>query len=88
MGNDWNNPTDFITVCKRVGGRKKYNAHRRRQARARQGDVARLLKIYGQRRGVVTLIAKELKTSKATICRDLKALRLGRWQERGRKDPA
>src|SRR5262249_4017841 len=87
MCRNWSKPTAWSDVCRRASGRRRFNAQRQRDARKRRDEVARLLAEWGTGRGGQARIARELKVSEATICRDLWALALGRWQERGREDP-
>lgn len=70
----WSTPTTYDEVCRRAGGRRRYNAVRQFLAILRRKRVLDLLRRYGVRRGVQTRIARELGVNRATICRDLKAL--------------
>ena len=61
----------FDEVCRRAGGRRRYNAERQRGAEKRRAEVARLLVKYGRhKRGTRARIARELGVSEATVSRD------------------
>jgi hypothetical protein len=66
-------------VFKRAGGRRRYNLQRQRAAEARRDQVERLLDLYGRRRGVQARIARELQVSRATVCRDARAISAVEW---------
>lgn len=70
---DWSEPMDFSSVCHRAGGRRRYNAWRSRRQAWRRAEVARLLKDNGEwfRHGLQAELARELKVSRSTICRDI-----------------
>jgi hypothetical protein len=71
----WGNPTSWEEVCRRAAARRHYNAVRHFEALQRQTQVAALLGQYGiLTHGVQARIARELKVSRATICRDVAAL--------------
>jgi hypothetical protein len=61
-------------VARRASGRRHFNAVRTLQATVRRGHVSRLLLEYGHGYGVQRRIAKELRVSASTICRDVKFL--------------
>lgn len=62
----------FDEVCRRAGGRRRYNIRRQRAAFERRATVARLLVEYGRnKRGTRARIARELGVSEATISRDI-----------------
>ena len=68
----WTAPTDFTTVCRRAGGRRRYNAQRAAARQQRLAEVSRLLHVLGlPGRGRGAWIAGILGVSRATICRDL-----------------
>lgn len=48
----WTNSTNFEEVCRRAGGRKRYNAQRQLQAALRLHEVANLLAKYPIDRGI------------------------------------
>jgi predicted transcriptional regulator len=60
----------FDEICRRAGGRRRYNAARRKAADKCRSDVARMLCQYGRhKRGVQARIARELGVSEATVSR-------------------
>lgn len=62
----------FDEVCRRAGGRRRYNAGRTHAANERRAGVAKLLVKYGRnKRGTRARIARELGVSEATISRDI-----------------
>jgi DeoR/GlpR family transcriptional regulator of sugar metabolism len=63
---------NWDAICRRAGGRRRYNAQRRFNAEMRQLEVAQLIDRYGLlERGVQKRIADELGVSEATISRDV-----------------
>jgi hypothetical protein len=75
----WAAPTDFAEVCRRAGGRRRYNAVRRFNAALRRVKVGEMLLRHGTRHGVQAMIARALGVSEATVSRDRAALaRAGR----------
>jgi hypothetical protein len=83
--NDWGNPTDWETVCRRNAGRRHYNGVRGLQRALRRREVARLLLEYGRLAGWLThglqaRIARELGVSQGTVSRDVRFL-----MEQGRR---
>ncbi len=74
VSNNWSKWTDSQVVNRRAGGRRAYNALRRDLAALRRLDVADLLLNKGLRQSD---IARQLKVSRSTICRDVQAL----WAE-------
>ncbi len=75
MSNNWTAPTDFGTVCRRAAGRRRYNAARKPEALA--ADTDHSTRAVGGPRVVRDpgTLARELGISRATICRDFKAIR-------------
>lgn len=64
-------------VCRRAGGRRKYNALRQMDAQLRRAEVARLLIDEGfhlRHRGAQARVARRLHVSEATISRDVRAI--------------
>jgi hypothetical protein len=77
---DWTTPTTSDEAARRAGGRRRYNRWRRFMVLRRQAVVMRLLSCKGGffRRGIQAELARALRVSRATICRDIKyLLRLG-----------
>ena len=66
-------------ICRRAGGRRKYNRKRQIQAEYRLTQVVRLLDKFGFCRGYQTRIAEELGVSRSTICRDIARLLRRHW---------
>lgn len=69
----WSNPTDFETVRRRAGGRRKYNAVRQFQALMRQRDILELIKKnggLGSPSSRQAALARQLGVSRSTVCRD------------------
>ena len=72
---DWNKPTTSDEAYRRASGRRHYNAVRKLRASFRRTQVVRLLRVYGLLDwGVQSRIAEQLGVSRATICRDIKAI--------------
>ena len=71
----WSAPTGWDTVCRRASGRRAFNARRREAALLRRLEVVGLYRRLGGRRGVQAELARRLGVSRATISRDLRALR-------------
>jgi len=66
---------EWDEICRRAGGRRRYNARRKLIAEMRRFKVAQLVKEYGlYERGVQKRIADELGVSEATISRDIALL--------------
>ncbi|MGH7169063.1 MAG: hypothetical protein ACRELG_02145 [Gemmataceae bacterium] len=76
---DWSERADFSAVCRRAGGRRRYNAWRRFRAAYRRMQVVKLwIKYPPLMRGLQSRLAAELGVSRSTICRDMAyLLRLG-----------
>ena len=73
--NRWDAPTTLDEVCRRAGGRRRYNRWRQTVRQLRRLQVVRLLGRYPlTRRGTVRAIARELGVSPATVSRDIQAL--------------
>lgn len=72
---EWNNWTDPETAKRRAGGRKRYNAKRRRKADARREALAELISDFPLGplvfRGSITSLAGAFGVSPSTISRDL-----------------
>jgi hypothetical protein len=70
----------FDQICRRAGGRRRYNYQREAAKEARRKEVERLLNEYGQKvPGVQARIARELGVSEATISRDAQDIRVLNW---------
>lgn len=75
MNNNWSKPTSWEEVCRRSGGRKRYNALRSFRRDHRRKQVVDLLGHYGMiDRGVYARIARELGVHRSVICRDVQFL--------------
>jgi hypothetical protein len=72
----WTQPVSQEEAYKRVRGRTRWNACRRRLARARQRQVLHLWLRWGGKPGTASLIAAHLGVHRSTIARDLRALGL------------
>jgi hypothetical protein len=74
MSGTWGALTDRDTVCRRAAGRRRYNAARKRRKQARRTEI--ILRTAGRYFwGMQALLAAELGVSRATICRDFRAIR-------------
>jgi hypothetical protein len=73
----WTEPVSEEEAHRRVRGRTRWNAFRRRMARARQREVRHLWSRWQGKPGVQTLIAVHLGVHKSTVSRDVRALGLG-----------
>jgi hypothetical protein len=74
----WGAKTSWGEVCCRAGGRRRYNAKRRAQKQYRRTQIFFRLAMAGLPKGawgVQTVLAEQLGVSRATICRDMKAIR-------------
>jgi hypothetical protein len=73
MNSFW--PLDWDSICRRAGGRRRYNAMRKQLKHQRRVEV--LLRTTGKRHlwGIQAALAEVLGVSRATICRDFKAIR-------------
>ena len=78
---EWRMPTDSETAKRRAGGRRRYNAMRRRRVDARRLVVAEAVARMGwfayMARGLRTSLAAQLGVSPSTISRDLRYLLFG-----------
>ena len=75
-------PSECLTwdaVCRRAGGRRKYNRVRQLRAELRLVKVVALLELTGFARGYQSRIARILKVSRGTISRDIARLRRRLW---------
>jgi hypothetical protein len=81
----WNTPADFASVCRRAGGRRRYNAQRRAAAWRRRQKILTLVEAADWYTrvvpGVLGELAERLGVSRATVCRDLQALRSADWSQ-------
>lgn len=76
MSAHWTKKTDFDTVCKRAAGRRRYNAKRRAEAKARYKIVIEaIMPPGGCKRGSQAQLARALGVHRSTICRDI-----ARWR--------
>lgn len=60
----------FNQICRRAGGRRRYNFQRETAKRERRERVGELLKHCENKRGMQVKLARELGVSEATISRD------------------
>lgn len=69
---------NFQSICKRAGGRRKYNATQRLLANKRRLEIIKLMKLWGwsntSQTGVQAKIAQHLKVAESTISRDIWAI--------------
>ena len=75
-------PSECLTwdaVCRRAGGRRKYNRVRQLRAELRLVKVVALLELTRFARGYQSRIARILKVSRGTISRDIARLRRRFW---------
>jgi hypothetical protein len=72
----WTAPTTPEAAARRAGGRRRYNAQRQFVAKYRRAILSKLLFAKGRlfERGTQAQLARDLGVSRATICRDVKAL--------------
>jgi hypothetical protein len=78
MSGTWGAAADFRAVCKRAGGRRRYNAERQNQQNWRRNMI--IFWTAGLARstwGLQAALARELGVSRATVCRDMAAIRDG-----------
>jgi hypothetical protein len=72
----WGAPADFAEVCRRAGGRRRYNFWARERKRRRRVEI--ICRTVGVPRGTWGLqaaLARALGVSRATVCRDFQAIR-------------
>ena len=70
----WRRPSPFDEVCRRAGGRRRFNSVRQARAIQRQGEVLRLLRQSRLAHGWQAHAARQLGVSPATISRDVVAI--------------
>lgn len=69
---------NWDSICRRAGGRRRYNAQRQHQAALRRLRVGALMNQLGWfTHGVPAEVARQLGVSRSTVCRDLKAIEGG-----------
>ena len=78
-GSEWQRQIDWNAVCRRAGGRRRYNAMRRRKADARRVAIAEVLDGLGlvalfARRGLSVRLAAALGVHRTTVWRDLQRI--------------
>jgi DNA-binding NarL/FixJ family response regulator len=67
-------PKSAEEVYRRAGGRRRFNAIRKREAEERRSRVAGLVARWGWKQGTQLRIARELGVSEATISRDMRKI--------------
>jgi hypothetical protein len=67
-------PLDWDRICRRAGGRRRYNAMRKRRKQQRRAEIIWMLAGKEKFWGVQAALAEVLGVSRATICRDFKAI--------------
>ena len=79
--NDWRNWTDAEAVKRRAGGRRRYNAMRRRRAKARRGAISEWLAENPTalffNRGLPGALGRVFGVHPSTIWRDLQEILYG-----------
>jgi hypothetical protein len=72
-------PAAFDELCRRAGGRRRYNFLRKQAKFARRAEIfsrlANLPRVSLSTRGLQPALAKALGVSRRTICRDIWAIR-------------
>ena len=71
----------FEEVCKRAGGRRRYNAWRQFMRTLRRVEVVRRVRETGFYPGQAAALAEQFGVCRMTISRDLAAIRRGRIDE-------
>src|SRR4030095_7932482 len=76
--------SSFQDICKRAGGRRRYNAKLKAAWHARHAEVERLLDLYRtqhghDKRGLQARIAREIGVSRPTINRHMLGIRFKEW---------
>jgi hypothetical protein len=86
---DWKAATTLDAACRRASGRRAYNKRRQFMAHIRRCHLVKLMNKYPPGSpGLQRKLAKELRVSPATICRDIKTLnRLTRGPTEGPSVP-
>jgi len=64
----------FDAICRRAGGRRRYNKQRQQAASWRRLLLLGYLERHGRQRGTLTAFARAMGVHRSTITRDLKAL--------------
>ena len=72
---DWSQHVTTREARLRAGGRRHYNKVRHKQRWARRMHILRVLLSHGCPPGMQTALANAYGVSRATICRDVQALR-------------
>jgi hypothetical protein len=83
---EWTKPVSRDEASRRANGRAGYNHLRKLRADLRRVNVAKKLIEYGIGRGVQSQIGYELEADRATICRDIDALRAMGWDRWSRQE--
>ncbi len=65
---------DFAAICRRAGGRRRYNKQRQIAAAWRRLLLLNHLQQYGYQRGTLAAFARSMGVHRSTITRDLQAL--------------
>jgi hypothetical protein len=73
---DKSTTSSFDQICRRAGGRRRYNLQRQLNAMQRQKEVARLFREFGHVRGFQAQLARALGVSESTISRDLENIKI------------
>jgi hypothetical protein len=71
----WRHPRSRAEATARLVGRWRYNERRQAAARQRRAVVQQAWLERGEPRGWQTRLARELRVHKATICRDVAAIK-------------
>jgi hypothetical protein len=80
MSDAWSATTNWETVCKRNAGRRRYNGRRTNRKRWRRLQILERLQAEPAAWGFQAALAREFGVSRATICRDLAAVRRFDWR--------
>lgn len=75
---NWSRPNNPAHAFRLDTLRRRHNERRQAAVKERRARIARLVAEYGDRRGIVARLSRELDCSHPTIVRDLKAIRAAR----------
>jgi hypothetical protein len=79
VGIDWGAPVDAQAAYRRAGGRRKLNAARRARRDQRRALILHWAERFGlsldEMYGLQAALARDLRVSRSTVCRDLQAIR-------------
>jgi transcriptional antiterminator len=73
-------------ICKRAGGRRKYNRYRQANAFWRRLEIDLYLQCYGYEPGILAELARYYQVHRSTITRDVQRILKGRPMPKSRAE--